>query len=103
MEGDTKMINVARDFSRYPSGRYPTDSRYSGERFREEFLVQPLRENNSLKIELDGTLGYGSSFLDEAFGGLMRVHGFTNDFLKGHLSFVSKNEDLITEAWSYMH
>jgi hypothetical protein len=103
MEGNMKMINVAKDFSRYPSGRHPEDSKYSGERFREDFLVQPLRENSSLMIELDGTLGYGSSFLDEAFGGLSRIHGFTKEFLKNHLHLISKNEDLVTEAWSYMH
>lgn len=27
-------------------------------------------------VDLDGTSGYGSSFLDEAFGGLVRTDGF---------------------------
>ena len=29
-------------------------------------------ENEKLKIDLDGGYGYGSSFLEEAFGGLIR-------------------------------
>jgi len=34
-------INVGRDFSRFPSGRTPDDSAFSGEAFREKFLKPP--------------------------------------------------------------
>lgn len=67
-----KIINIAADFSRTPGGRYRTDGPASGEEFRESVLIPALEENNSIVIELDGTRGYPSSFLEEAFGGLVR-------------------------------
>jgi STAS-like domain of unknown function (DUF4325) len=96
------MLNVATDFSRYPSGRYPGDSRFSGERFRSEFLLGPLKKDQVIEINLDGTLGYGSSFLDEAFGGLVRICGFSASFLRKHLKLKSKDANLVDEAWSYI-
>ena len=68
------MINVARDFSKYPGGRFYSDGPFSGERFREEFLVPALKTGFAVHVILDGTLGYGASFLEEAFGGAVRLH-----------------------------
>lgn len=102
MAGELTMISVAKDFSRYPSGRYPQDSRFSGQRFREELIAPLLRLGNTIEIDLDGTLGYGSSFLDEAFGGLSRVCGFSRLFLLEHLRLLSKDKGLVQEAWSYV-
>lgn len=67
-----KMISIAEDFSKYPGGRYRTDGPHSGEAFREDVLRRELRNHDILTIVLDGTAGYGSSFLEEAFGGLIR-------------------------------
>jgi hypothetical protein len=41
-------------------------------------------------INLDGTRGYGSSFLDEAFGGLVRSEHFPKSEILSRLQFVSK-------------
>ena len=65
------MVSVAKDFSRTPGPRYIRQGSWSGEKFRKH-LVQKLREYDHLVVDLDGTRGYGSSFLDEAFGGLVR-------------------------------
>lgn len=65
-------INVARDFTRFPSGRYKKNGSTSGEAFRERFLEQPIQRGDKVVVELDGTIGYGSSFLEEAFGGVVR-------------------------------
>lgn len=67
-----KIINIAAEFSKTPGGRYRTDGPASGEEFRESVLIPALRENATIVIELDGTRGYPSSFLEEAFGGLVR-------------------------------
>jgi hypothetical protein len=84
-----KQISVANQFSEFPAGRIPDDGPNSGERFREEFLVPSLREGNEvIEINLDDTLGYGSSFLDEAFAGLIRVHHFEKKELLSRLKFV---------------
>lgn len=68
-----KRIYVS-DFSEFPGPRYERLGPNSGERFREEVLLPALRTAPivDVAIVLDGTAGYGSSFLEEAFGGLIR-------------------------------
>lgn len=74
------MINIAEDFSRYPSGRVVADGPNSGQKFREKFLVPALRDHETVVVVLDGVRGYPSSFTEEAFGGLVR-EGFSKDDL----------------------
>lgn len=68
-----KVIRIAEDFSRYPGGRYPDDGPGNGTAFRESFLVPVLDRGEKAQIVLDGAQGYPSSFLEEAFGGLVRI------------------------------
>lgn len=78
VDGDTVMtnqtvrVNVAKQFSKLPGARYIRLGPNSGELFRKNFLLQPLREGKTVVVELDGVRGYGSSFLEEAFGGAVR-------------------------------
>ena len=69
--------NIARDYSKIPGGRYVEDGPYSGQDFREKLLLPKFQkakqQGETLQVNLDGGYGYGSSFLDEAFGGLARV------------------------------
>ncbi len=95
-------INVARDFTRYPSGRYKSKGDTSGEAFRERFLEEPLREGKSLSVELDGTIGYGSSFLEEAFGGLIRSLRMTSSDLRDRLNLVTLDPILLEEVNGYI-
>lgn len=71
-------ISVARDFSPHPGPRYERQGRFSGEAFRKR-LMRLLAEHEKIVVDLDGTSGYGSSFLDEAFGGLVFHEGFSRD------------------------
>lgn len=68
------MIELASQFSTTPAGRYRSDGRFSGEVFRDDVLVPALDRagNDTVTVVLDGVAGYGSSFLEEAFGGLAR-------------------------------
>ena len=66
-----QMISVARDFTRTPGPRYIWQGKWSGEQFRKR-LQEAFRRHDKVIVDLDGTRGYGSSFLDEAFGGLIR-------------------------------
>lgn len=77
-----KTINIAKDFSAYPSGRVDADGPYNGTRFRNEFLLPALNGNDKVVIILDGLRSYGSSFFEEAFGGLLRLHDFSVEQLK---------------------
>lgn len=59
-----------------------------------------LKKHDTLLIELDGTAGFGSSFLEEAFGGLVRKEGFVAAELHRRLSFTSHEEpSFIDEIW----
>ncbi len=64
-------INIAKDFSITPGFRIYSDGPKSGQEFfdkilKEEF-INAQKSNVKLKIILDGTEGYTSSFLNEAF------------------------------------
>ena len=80
-----RLIDIGKDFSEVPGGRHHDDGPDSGQRFREQWLVPALRENEIVEVLLDNTEGYGSSFLDEAFGGLIREEGFTREELSTRL------------------
>lgn len=72
-------IRVAKDFSATPGGRYRRHGPYSGEEFREVILLPRVRaaqaQNQRVVVDFDGVAGIPSSFLEEAFGGLIRVLG----------------------------
>lgn len=87
----TTTISIARDFSRNPAGRYRKDGRFSGEVFREDVLV-PKLSKGSICVILDGTDGYGSSFLEEAFGGLVRTRKWSLDDLKSKLTIEAQTK-----------
>ena len=97
------MIYVAKDFSRYPAGRILSDGPNSGERFKLEFLKRYLELGDTLEIHLDGTRGYGSSFLEEAFGGLVR-DGLIRSMSEfdEKIVLVSESTALITELREYI-
>lgn len=97
----TKVINVASDFSKSPSGRYFSDGPYSGQRFRDEVLY-PALVNEDVEVVLDGVLTLGSSFLDEAFGGLVREKGLAPDYLHNRLKIVSRLKVYHNRVWSYI-
>ena len=94
-------INIAQDFSRYPAGRFKDDGPASGQAFRETFLMPALESKTSLIIELDGTRGYGSSFLEEAFGGAVRA-GYKPEVVKESFQLISSDNSLIEEINYYI-
>ncbi|WP_066589826.1 STAS-like domain-containing protein [Sphingomonas pruni] len=99
---DVNVINIARDFSRAPAGRYVSDGPNSGERFRTEFLVPALSGEQAVTVELDGTRPYGSSFLEEAFGGLVRLGFVAGDLLR-RINLHSSDPSLVSEIKGYLH
>ncbi len=71
-------IKISKDFSPTPGARYYKDGPFSGEEFFDKLLSVKFKsaiENNSkLTIDLDGTEGYATSFLDEAFRRLAELN-----------------------------
>lgn len=76
------MIDVAKEFSPYPSGRVPEDGDKNGEAFRRKHLMPAIQlvlsgnvQDREVIVDIDGIRSFGSSFLEEAFGGLSREEG----------------------------
>lgn len=72
-----ETINLASDFSPLPHGRHPEDGPYNGETFRVKVLApavqRAIREGTRIIVNIDGVKALGSSFGEEAFGGLVRM------------------------------
>lgn len=72
-----KKIKIVDVYTDKPGARYNTQGPYSGEDFREKILYPIFKEcldnNETLEVDLDGGYGYGSSFLEETFGGMVRL------------------------------
>lgn len=96
------VVNVARDFTRFPSGRSKLKGDTSGEAFREKFLEPAIKEGKEIVVELDGTIGYGSSFLEEAFGGLIRSLNIPAASIMNILRIKSSDPTLIDEVEGYI-
>lgn len=97
-----KMISIANDFSKYPAGRYYNDGPFPGQKFREEVLVPALEKNTKVTVNIDGTRGFGSSFLEEAFGGLVRTHKYTLKTLEEKLEITGSLETYKMRIWQYI-
>lgn len=62
------------EFSRFPFGRTARQGPFNGARFRDERLVPAFKAaSEPVEVDLDGARGLSPSFLEEAFGGLLRV------------------------------
>lgn len=99
-----KAISIV-DFSRNPSGRFPKDGPDNGETFRKKFLVPAFKDFDRVAIILDGASGFPSSFLDEAFGGLVRAEGLSGAELHQRLSVKCSEAELdryVPLIWRYI-
>lgn len=90
-------LNIAREYSRCPGARYDREGDYSGERFREQFLLPRLKEAIAtgvmLVVVLDGSAGYSTAFIEESFGGLVREDGLSLQEIKDHLIIISEEDE----------
>lgn len=94
------MVDICRDFSRTPGPRKIKDGPYSGEKFYKTVLAPAFENHEKIIVILDGTEGYGSSFIDEAFRNLVIQSGLSLREIKSRLSFVSNEDELYSEdAW----
>lgn len=99
-------FKVATEFYKRPLGRYRTQGTYTGEAFREDHLVRLLKElkaNDKLTLDFSGVTMNGSSFLEEAFGGLIREHKYSKEYLESvlELSF-PRRPSLEQKVWQYI-
>lgn len=98
----TITISVAEEFSPCPAGRIQEDGPFPGEIFREKLLLPAMKANNKVIVDMVGTELAGSSFLEEAFGGLIRA-GFTEKSLKAKLFLNSPRQSDPIRIWRFIH
>jgi len=98
-------LSIASEYTLTPGPRSESLGPYSGERFLRDLLhprfKDALDRGQTLTVDLDGTAGYATSFLEAAFGGLAREFGRT--CVRRSLTLVSNEEPyLLDEIWGYV-
>ena len=92
-------IKLSTDFSETPGGRLISEGDFSGEKFRDDLLLAKYEEaeksNTILEVDFDDCYGVGTSFLEEAFGGLVRKY-HKHGILK-RLKIVAMEDETIPE------
>ena len=90
---------IATEYSKFPGPRFKHEGRHSAEEFRNNLLEprfqEAQRSGKRLLVDLDGGYGYATSFLEEAFGGLARIHG--PDVVLRALRFRSNDEPYLVD------
>lgn len=86
-----KIIIRVLDYTENPGPRFISQGKFSGEDFYQKVLnskmAECIRQNLEMEVWLDGTAGYPSSFLDQAFGEL--VYDFTEGEARKRVEFVT--------------
>lgn len=102
-------LNIGKDFSDVPLGRYKDDGEKSGEEFRETILIPKISEARAsggrVVVLLDDVKFITTGFLDEAFAGLVREHGMTMAELEKIIDIKSSKKHFATyieRAWEYI-
>ncbi len=99
MEAIKLLLSVANEFSDTPGPRSRVEGDFSGELFLEELLLpryaQAVAQKATLTVDLDGTEGYATSFLEAAFGGLAR--GYDPEQVLRTINFKSEDEPYLIE------
>ena len=96
-------ISLADDFTPAPLGRN------KGREFRDSILLPKIREaeqsNETVVVSMDGAEGFGSSFAEEAFAGLVAEGHYTAKRLRELLKVESNDDGLksyIDLLWEYV-
>lgn len=98
-------ISISKGFTPAPGPRRKAEGDFSGELFRESILEPAFKDSKEngrkIIINLDETLGYGTSFLEEVFGGLQRKYPKEN--ILDYITIISKEEPyLIDDITQYV-
>lgn len=91
------ILKISDDFSKTPGGRLKDEGEFSGEEFRDTILLpayEQCEENGeTLEINFDDCIAFATSFLEEAFGGLVRKYGKSN--VMNRIRLISHDDDSI--------
>lgn len=99
-DAESITINIAKDFTDAPGGRYRKDGDFSGQQFLED-LLQPAyeearRDGKTLIVELDDVYGYPSSFVSGSFGKLSADSKDSGKDILDRIKFLSSSPTRIS-------
>ena len=98
-----KTLKIA-EFSDFPAGKSKAKDPYSGEQYREDILLPAVKEDEVM-IDFSGVFACLPSFLEEAFGGLVRA-GVSPTDVKERIKFAptdsTKYKDYIRAINKYI-
>ncbi|RYF90755.1 MAG: DUF4325 domain-containing protein [Caulobacteraceae bacterium] len=98
-------IQLARDYSAYPAGRYPEDGPYNGQKFRDRYLMPALKRAERVVVDIDGIATLPSSFWEEVWGGLVRKAKLSETTIRERFQVTTTDEDLtnfVNIAWKFV-
>lgn len=92
--------DIAKEYTATPIGRYKKDSPFSGEGFK-DILARFIQDKQPIRLIMDNTGGYNPSFLEEAFGGLIR-EGISRELVEKYIHYETEDPSLIAEIALYI-
>lgn len=96
----TIKIKVATEFSRTPGVREALEGDFPGDDFLKNLLLpkfqEALKQGVKLIIDMDGTAGYTTSFLEAAFGGLAREYKDADLIIK-NIEIISTDDPFLKD------
>lgn len=100
-------IDVAKEFSEFPFGRYtPQDGDFSGEVFRDTLLkdaINKIDDGDTINVDFNGVkVGIGSSFLSESFGGAVKKGYIAKEKFLSILTITCKDDLYEQEIKGYI-
>ena len=105
---NTIILVLAKEFSPTPGFRTKDEGPFPAVDFRDQLLYPKLKDaienDDTLIVDLDGAAGYGTSFLEEAFGGLIRECKLSYQEIMDHLRLKSVDDpSYIDEINGYLN
>ena len=87
-------------FSAVPIVGFRSESDINGQAFREDILYprvcEAIKNKETLEVDFTNMLNLSSAFLEESFGGLVRIHELYRDEVLNTIEFISENRLLRT-------
>ena len=87
-------LNLAKQFSPYPAGRYPADGEFNGQDFRDHVLLPMLNKAQLVRVNIDGVATLPSSFWEETWGGMVRMKRVDKKVAQARFEVVTTDPDL---------
>lgn len=94
-----------RDHMKYPGPRYKCLGPFSGEAFRDDVIWPLFSVDPDLVVDLSDVSGFGSSFLHEAFFGLIEKYSLERKDVAFLMENIVCREDstIVEEVREYMN